>query len=150
MKTQKVIQTGYKPADIIILHNAGTIIKTTNSNEDTTWWKEFPLCGKTLTLDGECLEELANMIGIETIPRRCEGRNGNEFIQKLSHMTIPIGNLEIEEGQDNCTIVEKLFAKVENGALHIAAAFMGGKYLFSSHGGGFDISWTDNVDKVAA
>ena len=146
---QLLSKLGYNPADIIILHGAGAIIKATNSNEDTTWWKQFPYCGKTFTLDGECLEELAKMMGIDTLPRRCEGRNGNKFIQKLSHMSIPIGNLEIEEDQDNCTIVEKLFAKVENGVLHLAAAFNGGEFLFSSHGGSFDISWTDSADEVA-
>ena len=147
MPNHKLLQLGYKPVTIVVLHDAGAIIKNTPTREDSAWWKQYPTCSKTLMLDGSSLKELAEMIGIEVRPLKCEGKNGQTHYQDLSLMDIPVGNLEIEETQDNHILVEKLFAKVENGVLHLAAAFKGGEFVFSSHGGSFDISWPDTADE---
>lgn len=149
MPNHNLIQSGYKPMNLVVLHDAGVIIKKISAVECSAWWKDFPACGKAFMLDGSSLKDLANMLGIKTNSLKLAGKNGRTFRQDLSHMTIPIGNLEIEETNENFLIVDQLFAKTENGVLHLAAAFKGEEFVFSSHGGSFDISWTDNVDEVA-
>ncbi|MCF8056542.1 MAG: hypothetical protein K9K37_07875 [Desulfocapsa sp.] len=150
MPNQELFQSGYKPANLIVLHDTGAIIKNFSAVECLAWWKDFPACGKSFMLDGSSLKDLANMLGIETAPLKLAGKNGRTFHQDLSHMTIPIGNLEIEDTNENFLIVDQLFAKIENGVLHLAAAFKGEEFVFSSHGGSFDISWTETSQEAAA
>lgn len=136
---KSIKKAGFKPVNLVVLHDAGVILKPMSSNEEP-WWKEYPEEGKHFLIDGRWLKDLANMLGIETYPLECKGKSKRTLYQKLSTMDIPIGSLAIQENPHDYPI-KKLWAKVDNGVLHLAAITEDEESFRSTHGGGFDIAW---------
>ena len=147
MTNQKLIQDGYKPIDLVVLHDAGIVIQPTSSSDIEPWWKEFPSEGKTFTVDGQALADIAKIMRVETRPLKCTGKNGRISCQGLVSMSIPLVSVELKEAQNSDYPIKNLLGKVENGVLHLIAFFEEEDPCYSSHGGNFDISWGGSIDE---
>lgn len=142
MTNQKLLQDGYKLINLVVLHDAGVVIQPTNAGKRDPWWKEYPSVGKSFTIDGNALADLAEMMGIKARSLKCKGKNGRVSYQGLTSISIPLGHGELEENRSSAYPIQSLLGKVENSVLHLVAFFQDGEPYYSSHGGSFDISWS--------
>lgn len=141
MQTRKPLneslrEKGYRPINLVILHESNVAITPTNSTEDYLWWKAELDEGKTVTITGGTLEDLASFFKIKTKEFRSSA--------ELSDFKVK-AKVELENGNEHGQTLLELWGKISEQNLLTLVAILNDpekpEPRISTHNEKFSVSW---------